>query len=225
MQKSEQLDKLGEALSKAQGIILDAKKGSTNPFFKSKYADLASVWEACRRPLSNNGLSIVQSIEVKDGKRYLDTMLLHSSGQFISSSLDLSLKDESMQSIGSAITYARRYSLSAIVGICADEDDDGEAAVGRKPKTQSLDKDWDAIKRKDEAAKTDVKPDLVTEPQLKKIWAASKQMGYEEGDMKLIIRARYGKESSKDLTKKEASELIEKIEAGATITPEGEWTS
>jgi hypothetical protein len=131
MEKSEALEKLGEALAKAQGQIQDAKKDSDNPFFKSHYADLASVWEACRKPLSDNGLAVIQSIEVKEGKRFVSTMLLHSSGQFIASELDLTMKEETMQSIGSAITYARRYSLSALVGVAPDDDDDGEGAVGR----------------------------------------------------------------------------------------------
>jgi hypothetical protein len=131
MDKSETLEKLGEALAKAQGQILDAKRDSNNPFFKSRYADLASVWEACRKPLSDNGLAVIQTIELKEGKRYVTTMLLHNSGQYISSELDLTLKEETMQGIGSAITYARRYSLSALVGVAPDDDDDGEAANGR----------------------------------------------------------------------------------------------
>ena len=129
MDKSEQINELATALSKAQGCIKPAIKDSTNPFFKSQYADLASVWEACRKPLAENGLSVVQTI---DGNDKLETTLLHSSGQFISSTLPFVAKDQTSQSIGSAITYARRYALSAMVGICPD-DDDAEAAMGRVP--------------------------------------------------------------------------------------------
>ena len=103
-----------------------AIKDSSNPFFKMQYADLASVWEACRKPLSDNGLSIVQTLD--DGK--VETILLHTSGQYVSSVLAFTAKEQTSQSIGSAITYARRYALSALVGICPD-DDDGEAAMGR----------------------------------------------------------------------------------------------
>jgi len=132
MVRSETINELATALAKAQGQIIDAKKDSANPFFHSKYADLASVWEACRKTLSENGLSIVQGFEEINGKRYLETILLHSSGQSIRSYLELTLKEETMQALGSAITYARRYSLSAIVGIAPDDDDDGNEASGKK---------------------------------------------------------------------------------------------
>jgi len=128
MKTSESLNELADALAKAQGVMETAKKTSTNPFFKSQYADLASVWEACRKPLSDNGLSILQTLE--DGK--VETILLHTSGQYVSSVLAFTAKDQTSQSIGSAITYARRYALSAMVGICPD-DDDAEAAMGRVP--------------------------------------------------------------------------------------------
>ncbi len=141
MRRSENINELAIALAKAQGQILDAKKDSNNPFFKSKYADLASVWEACRKPLSNNGLSVVQTIEIKygsfcpsEGRRILESTLMHTSGQWISSELDLLPKEESEQAIGSAITYTRRYALAALVGICPD-DDDGEAAMARPAKS------------------------------------------------------------------------------------------
>ncbi len=130
MQKSETINELATALAKAQGQIQDAKKDSSNPFFKSHYADLASIWAACRKPLSDNGLSVVQTIEVKEGKRILESILFHSSGQWISSSLDLLAKEETEQALGSAITYTRRYALSALVGISPD-DDDAEAAMAR----------------------------------------------------------------------------------------------
>jgi len=146
MEKSETIGKLAEALSKAQGMIKGAIKDSNNPFFRSTYADLASVWEACREPLSANGLSIVQITEiVTDNKLNLVTVLLHNSGEYIAGRYPITpmrqAKDvgwepsNDPQSLGSAITYARRYALSAIIGI-APEDDDGEAAVGRGPKKE-----------------------------------------------------------------------------------------
>ncbi len=108
-----------------------AEKSSQNPFFHSTYADLASVWEACRKPLSDNGLSVTQLISKDGEKQILETVLFHSSGQYISSTLVLTPKDDTPQAIGSSITYARRYSLAAIVGVSSDDDDDGEAAEGR----------------------------------------------------------------------------------------------
>lgn len=128
--KSQEVGALLEALSKAQGVMAGAKQDSKNPFFKSDYADLTSVWAACRKPLSDNGLSIVQTIEAVSEKMFLVTLLGHSSGQWIKSYLPLTIKEiGKAQEVGSAITYARRYALAAMVCVCpAGEDDDGEAA-------------------------------------------------------------------------------------------------
>lgn len=126
------LNELLAALAKAQGQISSAKKDKKNPFFKSSYADLSSVWEACREPLASNGLSVIQTVEGSKTEMFLVTWLGHSSGQWIKSKLPMLLQKFDPQSQGSAITYARRYALSAMVGICADEDDDGERAMSRK---------------------------------------------------------------------------------------------
>lgn len=131
---SNELGLLFEALSKAQGKIENALKDKKNPFFKSNYADLSSVWDACRSPLSSNGLSVIQTVEGNKEQMFLLTWLGHSSGQWMKSKLPLVVAGNTInpQAIGSAITYARRYALSALVGICADEDDDGEKAMSRK---------------------------------------------------------------------------------------------
>jgi len=132
MQHSEQLGELAAALVKVQAVLEGAKKTSANPFFKSKYADLAAVWEACRKPLTDNGLSVIQTGGMEGGAEAVTvtTMLLHISGQYIKDTLVLKPKAASPQDVGSAITYARRYALAAIVGV-SPEDDDGEAAQGR----------------------------------------------------------------------------------------------
>lgn len=128
---------LAKALAKAQRDLRPAVKDSTNPHFKSKYADMASVWDACRGALSSNGLSVVQMPAFADGKMSLTTMLLHESGEHIDSTLSIPLAQANAQTIGSAITYARRYALMAIVGIAPDEDDDGNAAVPPNRATRS----------------------------------------------------------------------------------------
>lgn len=130
MNKSDSIEKLAEALSKAQGAMKNAAKESANPYFKSKYADLASVWDACRKELSDNGLAVVQVPAMKDGKVVVTTILLHSSGQWIDGELELTPVKDDPQGAGSAITYARRYALSGFAGI-APEDDDGNAASGK----------------------------------------------------------------------------------------------
>ena len=125
---SEQLGSLFEALSKAQGKIRGAVKDAKNPFFKSQYATLHECWNAIREPLAENGLSIVQTIEEEHGKLYLRSVLGHSSGQYISSLMPILLAKQDPQSLGSATSYSRRYSLCALVGL-SQMDDDGEAAM------------------------------------------------------------------------------------------------
>jgi len=127
MNQSEQINELAAALSKAQSEIQGAKKDCANPFFKSKYADLSSVWDACREPLTKNGLSIIQTTFERDGGIYLFTTLAHSSGQWIRSELKVIVGKPDIQALGSSLTYCRRYSLAMIAGVCP-EDDDGNAA-------------------------------------------------------------------------------------------------
>ena len=129
--QSENINELALALSKAQASITGALKDSANPFFKSKYADLASCWDACRRQLTDNGLCVIQTTDMTDGGyAMVRTTLAHSSGQWIAGVLPVKAKDDSPQAQGSGITYARRYALAAIVGL-AQIDDDAEAAQAR----------------------------------------------------------------------------------------------
>lgn len=135
------LPKLALALAKAQGQMANAAKDTKNPFFNSKYADLASVWDACRKPLSDNELCVVQLPVGADAQHVaIETQLHHSSGESITSVVIVPItatgKDGkpvavNAQHVGSAMTYARRYGLSAMVGI-APEDDDGNSASGRE---------------------------------------------------------------------------------------------
>ena len=129
MQQSPEINKLAAALAKAQGQMDGAKKDSSNPHFKSKYADLSSVWDACRAALSSNGLAVIQMPgECVDGRVAMTTTLTHASGQWMRETLTIPLQKVDAQGYGSATTYARRYALAAFVGI-APEDDDGNAAV------------------------------------------------------------------------------------------------
>ncbi len=127
MNRSEALNELAAALAKAQGMIRGAVKDRTNPHFRSNYADLSSIWEACREPLASVGLAVTQLPAVEEGAVVVETVLLHSSGQWCSSRLRIPLAQQTAHAIGSAITYARRYSLAAMVGV-APEDDDAEMA-------------------------------------------------------------------------------------------------
>lgn len=129
MNQSDQVNELFLALSGAQGDGMAALKDATGQIGqqKTKYADLASCWDACRKPLATHGLSVVQVTSADGPKVTVETILGHKSGQWISGSLTMTSASATPQAIGSAITYARRYALCSIVGI-APEDDDGAAA-------------------------------------------------------------------------------------------------
>jgi hypothetical protein len=124
---SPELDQLATALALAQGSMQGAVKDRTNPAFKSSYADLASTWDACRVALSTNGLAVSQHPgRLEDGSVTVTTMLLHRSGQHITSVCSALPRDASPASVGSVVTYLRRYGLAAAVGV-SPEDDDGQA--------------------------------------------------------------------------------------------------
>ena len=133
MNKSESITKVAAALVKAQSEMSNAKKGATNPFFKSKYADLNSIREAALPVLNAHGITIIQPTCVLDGINYVETILLHESGEYISSLTQIVVdKMNDAQKHGSGLSYARRYALQSIVCLGA-EDDDANAAV--KPST------------------------------------------------------------------------------------------
>ena len=133
MKHSDSTAELSEALAKAQAVMAGAKKDAANPFFKSKYADLASCWEACKGALTSNGIAVVQGNTPHEGGVQVQTRLTHKSGQWIEDDgLFVPATKADAQGFGSALTYARRYSLCAMVGI-APEDDDGNAAAKTAP--------------------------------------------------------------------------------------------
>ena len=134
--KSDKIDKLAAALSKAQSEMKGAEKKSINPFFNSGYADLHTVIESSFPHLTNHGLSVIQGNESRPGEFFVTTMLLHESGQWIKSKLKMPVEKATPHSVGSAITYGRRYGLSAITGI-AQYDDDGNVASQSKGITQN----------------------------------------------------------------------------------------
>jgi hypothetical protein len=137
--ESESLDKLFEALAKAQMEMEVAKTDANNPFFKSKYADLASIVKASRPFLAKNGLSIIQRVLPNgNGQLYLFTRLCHSSGQWMESKMPVNPPKQDIQTLGSYITYLRRYNYASMACVvAADEDDDGEKAM-EAPRQQGV---------------------------------------------------------------------------------------
>lgn len=129
--QSEQTNELFTALAKAQDEMEIASKDSSNPFYKSKYADLQSVVGSSRPYLAKHGLSVIHLLQQNDQNTYMVTQLSHSSGQYIRSRVKLSPQKTDIQSLGSYITYMKRYCYAAIVGVVTGDDDDGEAAIIR----------------------------------------------------------------------------------------------
>lgn len=134
---SEQLDQLAAALAAAQAEFSAIPKTATNPFFKSKYADLATVKATAGPVIAKHGLSVAQLIGFDGEHDTLTTWLLHSSGQFIAETMRLHLSKQDAQGQGSATTYARRYGYMAVLGLVADEDDDGNRASRPPARTQA----------------------------------------------------------------------------------------
>ena len=134
MNSSASVKELATALAIVQGQLTFAKKDSKNPFFKSNYADLESVWDACRDLLSANGLAIMQFPgDYVDGNMTLTTVMTHSSGEWVAQNMSLPVSKPDAQGAGSAITYMRRYALAAIVGV-VQADDDGNSASDKSEK-------------------------------------------------------------------------------------------
>lgn len=211
--KSESIKEISAALAKFQGQITSVKKDAINPYFKSRYATLDTIWDTIRKPLSENGLSVTQTMNIITDEKplsVLDTTLYHTSGEWISGSMILNPVKDDPQGLGSAISYARRYSLSAILGIVADEDDDAnEATKPDKPSTEKPVSPPVETPQKTEGG--------ITEDQVKKIYATAKEKNLSPEEAKAYIKKTFNKSSTKELTKAEASVMIEylnEIKAG-----------
>lgn len=133
MTTSESIEKLAAALVQVQATAGPALKQSNNPAFRSKYADLSAVWEAVREPLAKAGVAVVQEAVLTDLGVAVSTRLIHASGQWLETEpLTVPLNKRDAHGVGSGVSYGKRYSLSAALGVVAD-DDDGNAAVGTAP--------------------------------------------------------------------------------------------
>lgn len=198
--KSDQVNELAKALANVQSQLKPAVKNKINPFFKSAYADLVSVWEACQPLLAANGLAVTQTTQVENGVNLLVTTLMHISGQWVEGRYAICAKSADPQAQGSAITYARRYALCAIVGVIADEDDDGNAA--QEPDRAATTK----ATTKPAAASTE-KAGPASDAQLKKLYAMKEGAMVTDAAIKAEIKKRFAKTSSKELTWIEVKQL------------------
>lgn len=203
--QSDSVKALAKALCSAQSKMEAVHKDSRNPFFNSNYATLAQCWAAAREPLAQSGLSVTQTVYGDQNSIVLKTLLIHESGEWIRSDLPLILSKRDMQGLGSALTYARRYGLCAIIGL-AQEDDDGNDLVqnqGFKP----LPKKTVPTKQRI-AVPGDYSP---SSAQLKRLFAISRQNDWSDEEIKSILQNRFGVDSSKNMTLDQYNELCDVI--------------
>jgi hypothetical protein len=137
-QELEKVPELAKALAKAQSELRPVKKDSNNSYFDNSYSSLSAVWDACRDPLTRHGLCVVQMPKIVGGMLLLETRLLHESGQSLSGFWPIKPEKAGPQAYGSALTYARRYTLSAMVGVSSHDDDGNAATIIIKDEAQAL---------------------------------------------------------------------------------------
>ena len=180
MNKSEQINELAKALADFQSEVKDPSKDKENPYFKSKYVALDGVLQTVRPVLAKHGLSVMQLPTSDETAVTVTTLLMHSSGQFIESEpFKVLLTKKDAQAAGSALTYARRYSLSSVLGIAWDDDDDG-----------------------DSIAETNVTKELLAE-----IQELAQVKNIENTNVSNFIRATFNKNSAKLLDMQQLQQL------------------
>lgn len=209
MQKSEQINEIAKALAQAQSEMGAAKKDAKNPFFKSSYATLEAISEACLHLLNKNGIAVSQTTMHLSSSTdvSLCTTLMHSSGQWIQSVYPVHPTKNDPQSLGSALSYARRYSLAAIAGVTVS-DDDGEAA--QQEYRQSYNKPKETQPEPKAAHKT-TNSTAPSEAQLARLFAIAKKSNWTTTDLKDYL-SQLGLTSTKELNYSQYESLCDKIE-------------
>lgn len=150
MVQSEQTESIYKAIVKAQAEFKPIQFDAVNPHFKNKYATLGATQESVRPILAKHGLAIIQSLETTEGGEYfVETILIHESGQSIKAKTGLMIDRKNMQGLGSATTYAKRYAMQAILGISGDDDDDGNVASRPKPPQKNIQETNKKVEPKD----------------------------------------------------------------------------
>lgn len=210
--QSDQIGDLAQALASAQGKITFALKECSAPVFEKggqargqrKYADLQSVIDAIKAPLSENGLAYVQSVLPSENGVNLRTTLMHTSGQWIASQMTLPIdRMGGIQGMGSALTYARRYALSALVGVAPDEDDDGQAAQDagvKRTQTKPAPAKRENAPQRPAQSQEMAQPQMTAELKAKagELWEALGNAGFQSREDRLHeISRRLGKPISK----------------------------
>lgn len=202
MNKSESIKNIAMALSKFQSEVANPKNTQENPFFKSKYAPLQEVLNQVRPLLSKHGLSVLQHPSGDGQTISINTMLLHESGEWIEfEPLSLKADKATPQGAGSAITYGRRYALSAVLGIASEDDDDGEVHEGRNQRQQQAPSNNER---------------RLSQAQINRLFAIAAESGFTSEQVKAVVAKDYKKNSVTDLTKAEYDEVCSRLEKAKT---------
>lgn len=201
--RSQTIGEIGAALARAQGDFDAAHKDAKSHY--GTYADLKAVIKAVQEPLAKNEIAYYQALSANGASVTCDTVLIHSSGEWLRSSLTLTADDRSPQKQGSAATYARRYGLQAAVGLAA-EDDDADSAQGVTTP--------DPVAQAKTFAKTaKAKSGTITEKQAKRLFAIAKSKGRDMDDVKDYLQGTWGISKSEEIKKTNYDEIIAWIEA------------
>jgi hypothetical protein len=198
---SEKVENISKALAKFQAEVTNPKNTADNPFFKSKYAPLQDILSSVRPLLAKQGLAILQNPS-GDGKNIaISTLILHESGEWIElDPLILQAEKATAQGAGSAITYGRRYALSAALGISSEDDDDGNHAsnlANKKTEVRAIPKRIEATK--EAAASADER---------RRLMYAAKIAGLNDAELQAYVREQTGKENSRDLTPEDIEKCV-----------------
>lgn len=215
--QSTEIKDLAAALAKAQGEMSHALKQSTNPHFKTMYADLASVIDAARKPLADNGLAVTQTVERQYEQWVLVTTLMHTSGQFQRSYCPILANKPDPQGFGGGMTYARRYGYAAMIGI-AQEDDDGNTASDGRPQTaqrqqgaQQQPPKTQAAVPKNHAPAGDPAVLKIKAADAKTMFDTAAQKKISPDDVKAMMQAFHDVSESKNLTVKQHAHLMDML--------------
>jgi len=222
--QSETIGKLAEALAKAQGTMTAAARVGKGNY--GHYATLDSVWDAARKPLAENGLAVTQATDISEsGDMVMVTTLMHSSGEWIGGVYPIRPVQNTPQGMGSAITYARRYSLSAMLGLAADDDDDGSAASGQQaparqangnakpaPVQVATGNGAPAVQNGDDSDKPSDKQQKALHAKGMDLYGSKELWTIKRAELvKAVTKGR--SESANDLTKPEMKKLLDGLDA------------
>jgi len=200
MRRSESIAALAGALSKARADFKAVIKAAENPYFKSNYADLSTLIDATKDGLSKNGLCLIQSPgKITETNRVsITSLLIHSSGEWLEDDLEMPVTKADAQGLGSAITYGRRYAYQSILNIAGEDDDDGNAAVGRTQKDRK-------------GSSTDMSTtdgENINPTQVRAFWSAAKQGNKSKADVQKWFAEELGIEHTDEMLKKDFNKAM-----------------